>query len=150
MNILAFAPRQLQQDGNWQSCEMDNMRATFAAEFAGGEASGWHVAATEAGDPQFYLLGPAPAETCILSVSRLGRLYILEDGAGHVLFEHVSLERLIQQAKEFLRETKAGFFAGVAFVWGTIRHTLEERVEPLLAESEEILFHVAPQLAALA
>jgi hypothetical protein len=23
MSILAFAPRQLQQDGNWQSCEMD-------------------------------------------------------------------------------------------------------------------------------
>ncbi len=150
MNVIGFAPKQLQQDGTWESSELNKMRATFAPELASGAASGWHVDATELGDPQFYLLGPPSTETCFLSISRLGRLYILEDGAGRVLFEHVSLERLAKQAKEFLRETKAGLFAGAAFVWATIQLTFEERIEPVLAESEELLFHVAPQLAALA
>jgi hypothetical protein len=149
MNVIAFAPRPPQQDGTWRSCELDKMRATFAAELACGEASGWHVAATEVGDPQFYLLGP-PDESCILSISRLGRLYILEDGAGHVVFEHVSLERLAKKAKSFLKETKAGLIAGLVTAWGTIRQQFEEKIEPVLAESEELLLHVAPQLAALA
>jgi hypothetical protein len=150
MNIVSFAPRQLQQDGTWQSCELDEMHATFAAELASGKASGWDVGATEVGDPQFYLLGSLPTEECILSISRLGRLYILEDGAGRVLFEHVSLESLTKRAKSLLRETKAGIVASAVLAWGTIRQQFEEKIEPVLAESEELLFHVAPQLAALA
>ena len=43
---------------------------------------GWDVGVTEIGDPQFYLLGPPPHEECILCISRLGRVYVLEDGAG--------------------------------------------------------------------
>ena len=46
---------------------------------------------TEVGDPQFYLLGRPPHDECILCISRLGRLYVLEDGHGQVLFEHNSL-----------------------------------------------------------
>lgn len=150
MTVIAFAPRQVQQDGNWQSCELDKMRTTFATELASGEASGWHVAATEVGDPQFYLLGSLPEENCILSISRLGRLYILEDGAGRVLSENASLESLTRQAKAFLRETKAGIIAGAVMAWGTIRQQFEEKIEPVLVESQELLMHVAPQLTALA
>ncbi len=150
MSILAFAPPQMQQDGLWQSCELEKMQTTFAAELASGEASGWDVGATEVGDPQFYLLGAPRTEDCILSISRLGRLYILEDGAGRVVFEHASLECLTTRAKSFLRETKAGIVAGVVLTWGTIRQHFQEKIEPVLAESEELLFHVAPQLAALA
>ena len=35
---------------------------------------------TEHGDPQVYLIGPPPDYDCILSISRLGRLYVIEDG----------------------------------------------------------------------
>ncbi len=106
MNVIAFAPRSLQQDGTWQASELSAMQSTFAAELANGEASGWHAAATEVGDPQFYLLGPPPDEDCILAISRIGRLYILEDGAGQVVYEHINLERLTEQAKAFLRGTQ--------------------------------------------
>jgi hypothetical protein len=32
----------------------------------------------------------------------------------------------------------------------TVRHAIEEKVEPLLIEGEELLVHVAPQLAVFA
>ncbi len=57
MNVIRLASRQLQQDGTWRSCELEKMRAAFAAELNSGEASGWEVGSTEVGDPQFYLLG---------------------------------------------------------------------------------------------
>jgi len=145
MNILAFEARR-QSDGTWQSCELKELQTTFAAELASGKASGWDVAATEVGDPQFYLLGPSPAEPCILSISRIGRLYILEDGAGHVLFENVRLESLTAQAKSYLKKTKAGIVAAVIAAWETTRQRFHENVESLLAESEELLMHIAPQI----
>ena len=40
--------------------------------------------------------------------------------------------------------------ARIALLWAAVRHTFEERIEPVLAESEEFLLHVAPQLAAIA
>ena len=52
---------------------------------------------TEIGDPQFYLLGP-PHDECILCISRSAAVYVLEDGAGQVLFEHNSLSLLAEQA----------------------------------------------------
>jgi len=150
MNVIAFTPKQVQQDGTWQSSELNKMRRTFAAELASGEASSWHAASTEVGDPQFYLLGPLPEQECVLCVSRLDRLYVLEDGAGRVLFEHGRLDVLVQQAKAFLCQKKASLVARVSLLWASAQRAFEERIEPLLAEGEEFLFHVAPQLAALA
>ena len=150
MTVIAFAPRPLQQDGAWQASELNRMHGTFAAELASGEASGWHAASTEVGDPQFYLLGPPPDEDCILSISRIGRVYILEDGAGHIVCEHVNLERLIEHAKVFLRETRASLVTRFVMLWAAVRHTFEEKIEPVIAEGEEFLIHVAPQLAAIA
>ena len=64
-----------------------------------GQPGGWDVGVTEIGDPQFYLLGPPPHDECILCISRLGRVYVLEDGAGTLLFEHNSLVVLAEQAQ---------------------------------------------------
>jgi len=150
MNVLAFAPKQFRQDGTWQSSELEQIRATFAPELATGEASGWQAGSTETADPQFYLLGPAPEEDCVLCVSRLGRLYVLEDGAGHVLFEHTKLDRLVQEARAFLTQRKARLIARATLLWVTAREIFEEKLEPFLAEGEEFLLHVAPQLAAIA
>ena len=148
MNVIVFARKPIEQDGVWCSGELETIRAAFATELASGEASSWHVGATDVGDPQFYLLGGPPEENCILAISRLGRLYVLEDGAGHVMFEHINLERLTKGAKELLRGAKSGFIASAVIMWGAVRHSFQERVEPLLAEAEELLLHVAPQLAA--
>ena len=150
MNVIAFAPLLPRQDGTWQSCELEMMQRTFAAELATGEASEWQTASTDSGDPQFYLLSPQPEQECMLSVSRLGRLYILEDGAGRVLFEHVKLDMLALQAKSFLSRKKAGMIARMSLLWAATHKAFQEKIEPLMAEGEELLFHVAPQLAALA
>ena len=40
--------------------------------------------------------------------------------------------------------------ARIALAWCAAREFFEEKLEPLIAESVEVVFHVAPQLAALA
>ena len=150
MTVIAFARKPAQQDGVWQAHELNTMQRTFADKVANGEASGWAIGSTEAGDPQFYLLGAPPDEDCILSVSRIGRVYILEDGAGLVLYEGVGFADICKRAKAFLCQTRASITARVVLLWGAFRHTFEEKIEPLLSEGEELLMHVAPQLAAVA
>ena len=146
MTVIAFTQRD-EQLGAWRASELNQIVGSFAAELTSGEAGGWEAGATEVGDPQFYLLGPPPGDACILCVSRLGRLYVLEDGSGRLLFEHTSFEPLAQHAKAFLKQSKASVFAQVTLAWGALRQAFEEKVEPVLAEGEEFLMHFAPQLA---
>jgi hypothetical protein len=101
------------------------------------------------GDPQFYLLGP-PHDECILCISRLGRLYVLEDGHGQLLFEHNSLLALAEQARVVLQKKKTQIVARVALVWCAVRETIEEKLDAVVVEGEELLAHCVPQLAALA
>jgi hypothetical protein len=88
MNVVKFPPVALQATDGWQSAELQQFLAVSSGAIAAGEASGWDVGVTERGDPQVFLVGPPPDYDCILSISRLGRLYVIEDGAGRVLFEH--------------------------------------------------------------
>ena len=150
MTVIAFAPRHDQAAAGWRTCELDRLAGTFAGELDRGDASGWDTGTTETGDPQFYLLGPPPEHDCILCVSRLGKLYVLEDGAGHLVFENADFELIARQAKALLKAGKARLLAQVLLAWGALRHAFEEKVEPLLVEGEEMLTHVAPQLVAMA
>jgi hypothetical protein len=122
----------------WQTAEIQRLMNACAPYIPTGEAGGWDFGATECGDPQMYLLGPAPEHDCILSISRLGRLYILEDGQGRILFEQGNLVPLAEGA----------IVARLAIAWCAMREFLEEKVEPVMAEPLELLTHVAPQLAA--
>jgi hypothetical protein len=150
MSVIAF-PDRLQRDGGpWRPSELNQVVASLGPGLESGEADGWEVGVTERGDPQLYLLGPAPDRDCILCVSRLGALYVLEDGGGRVLFEHDSLRACADTVKAVLREKKAGLIARVTLIWCAVRQTLEEKMEALLGEGEEMLVHFAPQLAALA
>src|SRR5262245_50700223 len=150
MTVIAFARKEEHGAGVWRSCELNHIVGSFAPELLSGEAIGWETGTTEMGDPQFYLIGPPPEHECIMCVSRLGRLYVLEDGNGHVLFEHADFELLAEQARGFLKQTKAGFIAQITIAWGVLRQTFEEKVEPMLAEGEEFLMHFAPQIAVFA
>ena len=114
-----------------------------------GAASGWDVGETECGDPQLYVARPGPEHDCILSISRLGRLYVLEDGNGQVIFEDGNLVTLAEQASAALRKKKHAILAQIAVAWCAAREFFEEKVEPMLAEPVEVLTHFAPQLAAL-
>jgi hypothetical protein len=148
MSVLQFR-QPAQCPRGWHADEVHRLKGACTPSIATGEAAGFEIGATETGDPQLYLLGPAPEHACILSVSRLGRLYVLEDGSGRVLFEHGSLDVLTQEIRGALRRTRSDIVARLAVAWCGIREFFEEKVEPILAEPVEILTHVAPQLAAL-
>ena|SRR5215211_7027228 len=150
MKVVAFSAWWRRTAGGWTRAELNQVVASLAPSFENGGASGWEVGVTETGDPQLYLLGPPPDHECILCVSRLGSLYVLEDGAGRVLFEHDSLRALAETVKAVLRNKKAAIVARAALAWFVIREAFAERVETMLGESEELLVHFAPQLAALA
>jgi hypothetical protein len=150
MSVITFPPK-VPRDGHpWPAAELKEITDALAPHLSSGEAGGWDVGATETGDPQFYLLGPPPGDECILCISRLGRLYVLEDGAGQVLFEHNSLVVLVEQARSALRKARAQIVARVTVLWCAVRELFEEKIEPIVGESEELLTHFVPQLAALA
>jgi hypothetical protein len=104
---------------------------------------------TELDDPQFFVLGPAPDRDCIMAISRVGRIYVLENGTGAVLADSPSLATVLAAAKTAVGSRRRVGLAGrLVLGLAAVRVAVEERFEPLLAESEELLVRVAPQLAA--
>jgi len=150
MNVVKFPRAVTRTDEGWQSVELQQFLAVSANAIAAGEASGWETGVTENGDPQVFLLGPPPDHDCILCISRLGRLYVIEDGAGRVLFEHDNPILLAEQATAALRRRKVAIVARVAVAWFALREAFEEKTEAMMAEPMELLAHIAPQLAVLA
>jgi hypothetical protein len=149
MNVVSFRPRD-PLPMHWQTAEMNALLGACGEALERGSATSWHVGSTERGDPQLYLLGPAPDYDCILCVSRLGRLYVVEDGQGRLLFEHDAMGMLADQVRSTLRRHKAAIAAKIVVAWAALREAFEERIEPVLAEPAEVLTHIAPHLAALA
>jgi hypothetical protein len=148
MTVVPFARREPAVAG-WQRYEVQRMADVCAEPMALGDISGWETGTTEAGDPQLYLLGPAPEHECVICVSRLGRLYVLEDGQGRILLEHDAIDLLAEQVRGTLRRKKAAIVARVAVAWFAVREAFEEKVEAAMAEPMEMLSLMAPKLAAL-
>jgi hypothetical protein len=119
------------------------------AALAPSSGRGWETGTTESGDAQFYLLGPLPDQACELCVSRIGGRYILEDGSGRLLFEHRNLDVVVLHARAALPSTSWLMVRAITF-WCAIRNAVHEKLEPVIAESEELLVQFAPQLAAFA
>ena len=102
MNVIAFARLLPRQDGTWQSCELETMQRTFAAELATGEASEWQTASipfslfqrkvfdAATGGLNFTGGGPLAGERlCALIFSAphsfdltIDRIWITQGGAG--------------------------------------------------------------------
>lgn len=148
MNVLAFE-RKLSAEV-WSEAELQTLLAALSSALVSEGGRGWETGKTEKGDLQFYLLGPQPDQACELCVSRIGARYILEDGAGRFLFEHQSLPLVALHAKAAVSSRRWSLVARVVLLWCTVRHMVHDEIEPLLVEGEEILVHVAPQLAAFA
>jgi hypothetical protein len=148
MNVVVLEWKQ--DVGIWSESELDTILAPLDPLFASDNGRRWETGRTEKGDAQFYLLGPLPDQACELCVSRIGGRYILEDGSGRLLFEHQSLPLVAQHAKAAVSSRRWSLVARVVLLWCTIRHTIHDKVEPLLVESEEVLIHLAPKLAAFA
>lgn len=150
MTVIAIESKFLRRDGPWRVGELKALTDSLAAQLSTGAAGRWDVGATEIGDPQFYLLGPLPHEDCILCISRLGRIYVLEDGAGRVLFEHNSIVTLAEQARSILQKKKAQIAVRATLLWCAAREMFKEKFEAMAGEGEELLVHFVPQLAAFA
>jgi hypothetical protein len=148
MSVVAFERKP--DAGLWSETELNTIVAALKVAIASGDGRGWETGMTEAGDPQFYLLGPLPEQACELCVSRIGRHYILEDGSGRLLFEHRSLPLVALHAKAAVRSTRDWLVTRAVLLWCTVRQMFHDKVEPLLTESEELLVELAPQLTVLA
>ena len=141
MTVISF--QRPSTDGAWSQAELNVVKGAL-----GLRDGDWDVGLTEVGDGQLYLLGPRPEQACELCVSRIGGRYILEDGAGRLLFEHRSLPLVAMHARSALRITRWSLVGRIVVVWCTIRDVIHDRIEPLLGEGEELLAQLTPQLSA--
>jgi len=149
MTIVPFSAHPQRPAGVWRPDEMSQLLSIYAAHEAQGEASDWDTGETERRDPQFYILGAQPDLDCLVSVTRIGDAYILEDGHGHVVAEGSSLSAIAEKAVRMASGLRRSFLAQIAVGWIAAREFFEEKVEPLMAEPIEAATHVFPQLAAL-
>jgi hypothetical protein len=145
MSVVEFERRQ--DTGVWTETELNTIVTALHAALAPATGRTWETGVTENRDAQFYLLGASPEEACELCVSRMGRRYILEDGSGRLLFEHRNLDLVVLHAKAALSPASRMMVRAI-MLWCALRNSIEEKFEPVLVEGEELLVHVAPQLAA--
>lgn len=149
MNIVEFPRRAESATSDWRPDELQHLLELVHARKAKAGLT-WDVGLTEAGDPQFYVLGPAPDHDCVLCVSRLAQGYVLEDGTGRLLGEAPALDQFAEQAARAAVRRGRSFIARVTLMIAAIRLTIEEKVEPIFEESQELLVRFAPQIAAFA
>jgi hypothetical protein len=151
MTVVPFAPHSNHPGGLWHADEMSQLLSIYAAHEAQGEASDWDTGETERKDPQFYILSGQPGLDCVISITRIGHEYVLEDGHGYVVAEDSSLSVIADRAVRMTCGVrKSSFLAQIGLAWIAAREFLEEEVEPLMAEPVEVATHFFPQLAALA
>ena len=147
MNVVAFESKP--GVGLWSETELNTLVPALNVAMASQDGRGWETDMTEEGDAQFYLLGPLPDQACELCLSRIGRRYILEDGSGRLLFEHRNLDLVVLHARAAVPST-SWLMVRMITVWCAVRSVFHEKLEPMLAETEELLVQLAPQLAAFA
>jgi hypothetical protein len=140
MSVIDFPQPAPRHDG-WRPDELRRLAALF-------ETSPWDVGTTEQGEPQFYVLGPAPDHACVLCVSRLAHGYVLEDSVGRIVCEAPALHLFAEQAAHAVAGAGRSFIARAALLICAVRLTIEEKLEPIFEETQELLARFAPQLAA--
>ncbi len=150
MTVIRLRQRGNAEPGGWRREELRELEAIFAAFVRYGDAVEYALGATERGEPQFYVLAPEPDCECILSISRVGRVYLVEDGAGMMIERVADLKQLADEGPHIVERRHRSLLAKGVSAWCAARTAIEERIEPLLAEPVEVLSHIAPQLAALA
>ena len=148
MSVVAFERKPV--TGVWSESELNTIVAALNTALAPATGREWETGTTENGDAQFYLLGPLPDQACELCLSRIGRRYILEDGCGPAA---------VRASKPRSRRTAREGGGPVHVVaYGSRDHVVvcgperafDEKLEPMLAETEDLLVQLAPQLASFA
>jgi hypothetical protein len=146
MSVVAFERKTV--TGVWSESELNTILAALNVALAPSTGREWETGTTETGDVQFYLLGSLPDQACELCVSRIGGRYILEDGSGRLLFEHRNLDLVALHARAAV-PSMPWLMVRAIMVWCAIRNAVQEKLEPMMTESEELLVQLAP-LAAFA
>src|SRR5689334_13333633 len=124
MSVVEF-PHRPAPVSEWRRDELRELQELFHADAASAGIT-WDVGITEHGDPQFYVLGPAPDRECVLCVSRLAQGYVLEDGCGRLVGEAPSLDRFAEQAARAAVRGGRSFIARATLLIAAIRLTIEE------------------------
>ena len=145
-NVVAF--RAPERPRCWRQDELQQLMALHSACEQRRSGCSWSVGLTELGDPQFYMVGDAPELDCLMCVTRIGRLYVLEDGAGTIVLEDARLERIVQAGSKMLSRRHLSFIARSLIGLAAFRAVLDQKAEFMLAESMEHVARIAPQLAA--
>ncbi len=147
MSIIAFPCAPAPQ--GWRSGELQELMGFFAERTvtAGSDGASWEIGMTERGEPQFYVLGPAPGHDCVLCISRLGATYVLEDGRGQVVAEAPSLATLFAAAARAAVQPTRSLLLRFTLLCCAVRLTIEEKLEPIMEESMELFARFAPCLA---
>ena len=140
MSVIEFPGREADSTG-WRVDELQQLVALVPPI-----GCSWQASKTERGEPQFYVLGPE--QDCMLCVSRLAQGYVLEDGAGRLIGEAPSLDRFAVEAARAAIRSGRSFVGRMLVGWCAFRLTVQERLEPVLEQSEEMLVRFAPQLVA--
>lgn len=145
-NVIAFRCRPRQRC--WSQAELWDMTVLCATSARHSRGTSWSTAKTETGDPQFYLLGED--EDCLLCLTRLGPLYVLEDGLGEVIAESTDLKAVIEQGWRVVARPQgvSAFVVRSLFVLCTCRAIFDEKIDLMMAEASEQLVRFAPQLGA--
>jgi hypothetical protein len=113
-------------------------------------AQSWHMGATEAGEPQFYLVGPDPDQPCVACVSRVGSGYVLEDGTGHVLAEEGRVADLVDRASAAFPVRRQVPLSTRAFLAVCAWRAFVDQKMAAFEESLEVLARLAPHVAVFA
>ena len=153
MTVIAFPPKAEGEVNGWTLEERNQFEALYVARAKCGEASECVVETTETGDPQFFLLGPAPECEGVLSVSRVSGRYVIEDGIGGMIAETATMPEVIHTVANVRLRRRTGLVARIVLAWYGFREFVEEKTEPVAAEMvevAEVLTHVMPQVAAFA
>lgn len=143
MRVVSSAPTPRRPQHGWSSNELEQLMRLYASHACRRKVS-WATAMTEPGDPQFFLIGPEPEADCLLAVSRLDGRYVLEDGEAHPLCEGEVLSEVVQEAQRTLPPRfKPSLVARVLMPLACIRAVLDEKIEPLIPDSMELLLPIA-------
>jgi hypothetical protein len=149
MTVVAFQRSASLAQGAWRADELQQLVASVVAPArAHGEDVSWDIGTTEHGDPQFYLLGPAPHFECLLCCSRVEARYIVENGAGGLLGMEVSLRQAIGAASRALARKRSALAARLLVLFVTLRITVAQKLDPVMEETSDWLVRLEPQLAA--
>jgi hypothetical protein len=148
-NVVEFRAPEL--PAYWRQDELQQLLSLHSAYQERHNGASWSVGRTELGDPQFYLVGDAPELDCVMSVTRIGRLYVLEDGEGAVVTEDARLAQITQSASKMLtrKQRRLSFLARSLLGLCAFRAMFDQKAELMMAESMEHVSRFAPQLAAL-